>query len=204
MSSKGLLIAAIAAFAARFLPTPVPTPINAVPASLITVFTSAKSTFTMPVFNIISDIPRTPWRRISSATRNASITGVLSGTILKSLSFDTTISVSTCFFKFVIASSACFIRCLPSNPNGLVTTPTVRHPFALATSATTGAAPLPVPPPIPAVMNIMSLPFTIASISSLDSIAASYPTLGLPPAPNPFVNLRPIFSLSLANDVANA
>lgn len=40
---------------------------------------------------------------------------------------------------------ACAIRLRPSKLNGLVTTPTVRAPASLATSATTGAAPDPAP-----------------------------------------------------------
>ena len=38
--------------------------------------------------------------------------------------------------------------------------PTVRAPASLATSATIGAAPDPVPPPMPAVTNTRSLPST--------------------------------------------
>ena len=39
---------------------------------------------------------------------------------------------------------------LASKENGVVTIATVNMPIALAVAATTGAAPLPVPPPIPA------------------------------------------------------
>ena len=39
-----------------------------------------------------------------------------------------------------------------------VTTPTVRMPSSLATRAMTGAAPVPVPPPMPAVTNTMCAP----------------------------------------------
>jgi hypothetical protein len=53
------------------------------------------------------------------------------------------------------ARSAERIRRVPSNRNGLVTTPTVSTPFLRATSAMTGAAPVPVPPPIPAAMKHM-------------------------------------------------
>ena len=38
-------------------------------------------------------------------------------------------------------------RLRPSKPNGRVTTPTVNAPISLAILATTGAAPVPVPPP---------------------------------------------------------
>ena len=44
----------------------------------------------------------------------------------------------------------CWRRRRPSNEKGVVTIPTVRMPMPLAMPATTGAAPLPVPPPMPA------------------------------------------------------
>ena len=59
-----------------------------------------------------------------------------------------------------------------SNGNGLVTTATVRIPFSRASSAIIGAAPVPVPPPIPAVMKIISDPSIAASILSRSSTAA--------------------------------
>ena len=46
----------------------------------------------------------------------------------------------------------------PRTSNGLVTTPTVSAPDSWAIWATIGAAPVPVPPPMPAVMNTMSAP----------------------------------------------
>lgn len=42
------------------------------------------------------------------------------------------------------------LRCRPSKLKGVVTMPTVRMPISRAVLATTGAAPLPVPPPMPA------------------------------------------------------
>ncbi len=77
-----------------------------------------------------------------------------------------TISVSTSLRSLSMPSSACTIRRLPSNPNGLVTTPMVRAPSDLATFATTGAPPVPVPPPSPAVTKTMSAPLSTSSISS--------------------------------------
>ena len=50
------------------------------------------------------------------------------------------------------------MRCVPSKWKGLVTTPTVRMPCSRAARAMTGAAPVPVPPPMPAVMNTMLAP----------------------------------------------
>ena len=80
-------------------------------------------------------------------------------------------------------------RCAPSNSNGRVTTPTVRAPISfLAISAITGAAPVPVPPPSPAVTNTMSAPLSASLMSSRDSAAAPWPICGLAPAPRPLVS----------------
>mmetsp|Transcript_41090 Transcript_41090/g.49390 ORF Transcript_41090/g.49390 Transcript_41090/m.49390 type:complete len:230 (-) Transcript_41090:226-915(-) len=165
---------------------------SAVPLSRITVRISAKSTFTTPGLIIIFEIPTTPCRSTSSATAKARDMGVFSGIISSSLSLDTTITVSTCSFNRAIASSACFIRRLPSNLNGLVTTPTVKAPLSFAISATTGAAPLPVPPPMPLVTKIISAPLTMAAISASLSSAANLPISGSPPAPNPRVTSIPM------------
>ena len=50
------------------------------------------------------------------------------------------------------------MRLLPSNRNGRVTMPTVSAPASRASSAMIGAAPVPVPPPMPQVTNTMSAP----------------------------------------------
>ena len=71
---------------------------------------------------------------------------------------------------------------MPSKSNGFVTTPTVSAPISfLAISAMTGAAPVPVPPPSPAVTNTMSAPLSASLMSSRDSAAAPKPTSGLAP-----------------------
>ena len=62
--------------------------------------------------------------------------------------------------------SACSPRRVPSKPNGLVMIATVNAPTSCAIRATIGAAPLPVPPPAPAVMKIMSDPFSSALMRS--------------------------------------
>ena len=77
-----------------------------------------------------------------------------------------TISVSTSARSRSIPASAWTARRLPSNPNGRVTTPIVSAPIARATLATTGAPPVPVPPPSPAVTKTMSAPLSTSSISS--------------------------------------
>ena len=66
--------------------------------------------------------------------------------------------VSTCSRSSLIPSTAKLPRLLPSKPNGRVTTATVRAPTDLAMRAITGAAPVPEPPPIPAVIKTMSAP----------------------------------------------
>ena len=100
--------------------------------------------------------------------------------------------VSTFSLSLSIPARAFLIRGLPSNLNGVVTTPTVRAPCFLAIDATTGAAPVPVPPPIPQVTNTMSAPSSAFAISSALSSAALSPTSLLAPAPSPLVVLAPI------------
>ena len=97
------------------------------------------------------------------------------------------ISVSTAFCRSVMPVSATFIRRPPSKWNGLVTTPTVRMPISRAALAMTGAAPVPVPPPMPAVTNTIWAPARWSRISSSASSAAALPTSGLDPAPRPSV-----------------
>mmetsp|Transcript_22323 Transcript_22323/g.44563 ORF Transcript_22323/g.44563 Transcript_22323/m.44563 type:complete len:213 (-) Transcript_22323:328-966(-) len=203
-SRRGELMAATAASDALDLPAPVPTPMRAVPALPMMVLTSAKSTLIRPGFMMISLMPTTPWRRMSSATKKASVTGVFSGTICRSLSLETTMRVSTAACNSSMALFACCMRFLPSKPKGLVTTPTVRQPQSLAISATMGAAPEPVPPPMPAVTNTRSAPVHTASISALDSCAAPFPTAGLPPAPRPRVTFLPMLSVLRAMDFVSA
>ena len=113
-------------------------------------------------------------------------------TISKSLSFGITIRVSTFSFNLSIPDIAFIIRCFASNLKGFVTTPTVSIPCSFAIFATTGAAPVPVPPPIPHVTNTISAPFTAAESSSALSSAAFAPISGCAPAPSPFVSFSPI------------
>mmetsp|Transcript_21763 Transcript_21763/g.62411 ORF Transcript_21763/g.62411 Transcript_21763/m.62411 type:complete len:354 (+) Transcript_21763:686-1747(+) len=169
-----------------------PMPMRAVPALLMTDRTSAKSTLIRPGLMMMSEIPTTPWRRMSSATANARLMGVSSGMMSSSLSLETTMTVSTCALSRLMPPMACVIRFRPSKAKGLVTMPTVSDPASLATSATTGAAPVPVPPPMPLVTKQRSVPWTMAAISLRDSSAAICPTSGLPPAPRPRVAVEPM------------
>ena len=159
-SNNGELMAAFAALIARLSPLPRPIPISAVPAFLSTIRTSAKSVLINPGVVIRLVIPDTPCRSTSSAFLNASSKLVLSVAILKSRSLGITINVSTFSLSLLIPVSACSARRRPSNANGRVTMPTVNAPSLRAISAMIGAAPVPVPPPSPAVMKTMSAPLT--------------------------------------------
>ena len=90
------------------------------------------------------------------------------------------------------------MRRLPSRLKGRVTTATVRTfpaspPSWLAIEATTGAAPVPVPPPSPVVMKTMSVPSRASQIFSVSSTAAWRPMSGFAPAPSPLVSFWPIW-----------
>mmetsp|Transcript_70132 Transcript_70132/g.222356 ORF Transcript_70132/g.222356 Transcript_70132/m.222356 type:complete len:205 (+) Transcript_70132:209-823(+) len=192
MSRRGDEMAEMAASRARPFPLAVPMPMRDDPALAITARTSAKSTLTRPGTVMMSEMPRTPWRRMSSATLNASITAVSAATAERRRSLGITMRVSTAERRLLMASMACAERRRPSKEKGVVTMPTVRIPICLAIDAITGAAPLPVPPPIPAVTKTMSAPISACSTSILLSLAARWPTSGLPPAPSPRVSFEPI------------
>ena len=122
----------------------------------------------------------------------ASTIDVFLSIICKSLSFGITTNVSTFPFRLSIPRSACESLFLPSNVNGFVTTPIVNIPISFAQDATIGAAPVPVPPPIPAVTKTMSAPRNTSAISDLFSSADCAPISGFAPAPNPLVIFSPI------------
>ena len=100
-----------------------------------------------------------PILKILFASLNAlSIVIFLSGKS-KSLSFGMITKLSTFCLKSSIPLSEFLLLFSPSKLKGLVTTATVRTSNSFATFAITGAAPVPVPPPIPAVINSISVPF---------------------------------------------
>ena len=144
----------------------------AMPISDITVLTSAKSTLIIPGRVIRSAIPLTAPNNTSFADLNASSKVAPLPSTSISFSFGMVIKESTCSSNSLIPFSAIAMRLRPSNGKGLVTTATVNTPISRAISATTGAAPVPVPPPIPAVMKIISAPEIISRIRSLSSRAA--------------------------------
>src|SRR5271170_2806755 len=168
------------------------------------VFTSAKSRLMMPGMVMMSEMPCTAWRRISSAMRKASKKLVPCSTQSIRRSLGMTMTVSTQPINSPSACSACSMRRLPSNAKGLVATATVRAPSSLARFATTGAAPLPVPPPRPAVTNTMSAPSRASRIFSVSSSAALRPTSGLAPAPSPLVSFAPSCSFTGACEIVRA
>ena len=165
-SSSGLAIAISAAWRARLSPRAEPMPIRADPAPLMTLFTSAKSRLIRPGVVIRSVMPWTPESNTWSALRKASITLTLRSEICSSRSLGMTISVSHSWRRESMPSSACVARFLPSKLNGRVTTPMVSAPSLRAMLAMTGAPPVPVPPPSPAVTKTMSAPLSTSSISS--------------------------------------
>src|SRR5579875_1125723 len=200
ISRSGEAIACCAASIARFSPTPIPIPSSALPALDMIVRTSAKSRLIRPGSVTRSEIPWTPWRRTSSATRKASTIVVWRSSTESRRSLGTVIRVSTSLARSAIPSSACLIRREPSKPKGLVTIATVSAPTSRAMRATIGAPPVPVPPPAPAVTKIMSDPFSSALMRSYSSLAAWRPRPGSAPEPRPPVALSPICSVTSAVD----
>src|SRR2546429_198623 len=91
-----------------------------------------------------------------------------------------------------------------SKGKGWVPTPIGRAPLLRAISATTGAAPEPVPPPMPAVRKTISAPLSNSESSCWLSSAASRPMVGFPPAPRPRVSFLPMFILVWASEWARA
>src|SRR5215472_17728335 len=149
-------------------------------------------------------MPCTAWRKMSSAMRNASKKLVPCSTHSINRSLGITMTVSTQPISSLSACSAWFMRRLPSKANGFVTTATVSAPSSLARFATTGAEPLPVPPPRPEVTNTISAPSRASRILSVSSSAALRPTSGFAPAPRPLVNFAPSWSLTGACESLSA
>ena len=147
--------------------------------------------FTRRCCEITSAIPLVAVFKTSLAFANA-LLSVKSPYTSISLSLLIINKVSTHFLNSISPSLAYFFLFPPSVEKGLVTTPTVKIPFCFATSAITGAAPVPVPPPIPAVINnIFVFESSNSLILSILSSAAFLPISGLEPAPNPSVSSAP-------------
>ena len=179
-----------AALTALSSPSAIPIPIRAAPWFCMTLRTSAKSRLTSAGTAIRSEMVCTPCLSTLSAAWNASSIGRRPMTSSRLL-LDTMIRESVYFCSSLRPDMALRSRFLPSKVKGLVTMPMVSAPSSLATFANSGAAPVPVPPPRPAVRKTMSLPLMASRISFSVSSAALRPTSGLPPAPSPFVVSRP-------------
>ena len=203
-SSSGLAIAFSAASSARLSPSASPVPIIALPISCMTERTSAKSRLMRPGMTMRSVMPRTPCCKTSSASWNASLNVVLGLATKNRFWFGMTINVSTCCWSSAMPDSAERIRRDPSKRNGFVTTPTVKIFISRATWAITGAAPVPVPPPIPAAMKHMWQPANAAFTCSMVSSAAARPTSGREPAPNPCVISGPSWMRYSAGEAFSA
>src|SRR5690242_3532210 len=198
LSSSGEEIACCTASMARFSPRPIPVPMIAAPPFCITVRTSAKSTFTMPVTVMSEEMPCVACSKTSSAFLRASWNGMPLPTTASSRSFGTTTMVSTCLRISAMPISAWRIRFRPSNRNGLVTIPIVSAPRSRAICEMIGAAPVPVPPPMPQVTNTRSAPWRPCSTSSRFSSIAWRPISGRAPAPSPRVSFLPICTFTSA------
>ena len=189
---SGQLTARRTASTILFSPFATPTPMCARPWSFRMVRTSAKSRLMSAGLTMRSAMPRIPCFKISSATRSASTIDVFFGTTQVILSFGMMMSVSTYFLRFSSPFIVLSMRFLPSKLKGSVTIAMVRIFKSRAILAMTGAAPVPVPPPMPAVMNRRSVSLIASVRTSLLSSAAALPTSGSAPAPRPFVKAEPI------------
>ena len=174
--SSGDAIARLAASMPRLAPLAMPTPMSAFPDVCMTVRTSAKSRLIRPGRVIRSQMPWTPCRRTSSATRKASSIEVPRSSTCSRRSLGTTMTVSTSTARRSRPRSATVWRRDPSKPNGIVTIATVSAPSSRASRATTGAAPLPVPPPSPTATKTMSEPRSASRRRSLPASATRLPS----------------------------
>ena len=166
VSSRGLSMAILAASAALSLPEARPMPIWAKPALRMMVATSLKSRLIRPGTVISSEMLCTAWRSTLSATSKAFWKVIFWSETSLSRSLGMTTRASTFSFSSEMPALAWSMRRRPSKLKGRVTTPTVRMPISLAIWATTGAPPVPVPPPIPAVIKTILAPSSILRISS--------------------------------------
>ena len=157
-SSIGLDIEVFAAITARSSPDACPTPNIALPTNAIIVLTSAKSILIRPLLVINELIAETPSYNVLLIISLHSSKDVSIFATLNTFSLGTTIIVSRHFDNSSMPSLAIFILFVPSYFHGVVTTPTVSMPISFARFAITGAAPVPVPPPIQAVIKSILIP----------------------------------------------
>ena len=153
------------------------------PLSRMTVLTSFMSTLISPVNVMTSAMPLAAVQRIWSAFAKA-LRMVWLPNNSRNLSLRMMSKVSTASLMASRPSEACWFLRRPSNWKGTVTMPTVRMPRSLQACAMMGAAPVPVPPPMPAVTKTMLVSFPSRAVNSSKlSMAAFLPTSGSDPAP---------------------
>ena len=151
----------------------------ATPPSSSTVRTSLKLRLTMPRLVMISAMLLAAMLSVSS-TFSQALSNEKSAYTSRSRSLLMTSRVSTFFASSSTPSRARLIFFSPSHKKGMVTMPTVSMPISLLTLAMTGAAPVPVHPPIPAVMNVILVPSSsMCLMSSIVSSAISRACLGM-------------------------
>ena len=173
MLSKGELTACLTASVIEVFSSAYPIPKCPYPLSPRTVFKSLKSRFTVPQLNTILVIVSIEFFNTESARVNADDIVTIFSLDVSSLSFDITSKVSTHFSRFCIPARATSERLGFSKLKGVVTTATVRIPRSLHILAMYGSAPVPVPPPIPAVRITIFASFIISLILSALSSAAA-------------------------------
>ena len=185
--SKGDSSAFTMAFSTLRSPLARPMAIMAPPPLRIVLSTSRKSRLILPSNVINSEMLLTALHSIWSAALNACFKAsseseytshMLSLLMIRSESTFLRIS-STPFSAFMILFFF-------SKKKGMVTMPMVRMPIPCATEAMIGAAPVPVPPPIPAVTkHILVLSSKSRFTCSLVFSASCLPSSGSEPAPSP-------------------
>src|SRR3990172_4643527 len=116
-----------------------------------------------------------------SMTANACSTG-RSGTRARSRSLSSTIRLLHASRSASSPRRAASWR-WASARNGIVATPTTTAPAIRAQFATSGARPVPVPPPRPAITNVRSPPHAAARTSFSCNAAKRAPISGRPPVP---------------------
>jgi hypothetical protein len=139
-----------------------------------------------------------------SIISNACLNVVFLSEILKILSLGITIKVST--FSFILANPSLALSSLffHSKLNGLVTIQIVRIHILFAIHAITGAAHVPVPHPIHAVMNAISASPKACLISFSDSSADFLQISGFAHAQSHFVIFIQMLTFEVARFAAKS
>ena len=173
-------------------------PMMAVPALARTMRTSAKSVLIWPGMVMRSVMPWTPCSSTSSAILNAFTIDVFSVDTVRSRSLGMMMMASTFSFRFWMPASAWTERRRPFEGEGPGDhADGERADGTWRSRPPPGRRPVPVPPPLPAVMKTMSAPLSASSISARCSSAACAADLGVAPGPEPPGQLPPDVELQV-------